>query len=442
MIGRWYKTNKKVGQSEVGVWLVSHKPELAERLLEKMEKIFRFYSEIYTAYPLPTLTYLEFPNDYAAWNGFLKVVFMRESATWGILDDIEFIAHEMAHNWWPNYIGLRRNEELDLDGEAFCDFSAALANEFLFGSVKKQERAKESVWFMAYPEEKHQKGRLLLHNLRLIYGDQLFFKWITNFSKNYKGRRAGVEDIFAMAPQKEGFDLNGFLKNWVQVKIPPVFELKYEKNKTKSGNRHEIMVTIHQHSNPLARWHIPVLIRSKDAEIQKVLELTGEITKSRFEIEFEPEEVLLDPNYIIPKRVPEFQKYADVLVLIDATAFPLIFKKNYQDCLPFLFKALELDEENAETHYLIGRAYKSLNQSDKAKGFFSTATAKTLGWYMGNRYTTDQLHVYSHWELAQIFLKERNYNLARKNLESILKKPDIEGYHAKASDELDKIKNF
>lgn len=71
-----------------------------------------------------------------------------------------------------------------------------------------------------------------------------------------------------------------------------------------------------------------------------------------------------------------------------------------------------------------------------------TATAKILGWYMGNRYTTDQLHVYFHWELAQIFLKEGNFALARKNLEAILTKPDIEGYHARASDELKKLAKF
>ncbi len=443
MIGKWHKTNRKVGQSEVRVWLASHKPELAEKLVETIEKIFCFYSEIYTAYPRPDFTYLEFPNDYAAWNGYLKVVFMRESATWGIPDDIEFVAHEIAHNWWPNYIGLKRDEELDLDGEAFCDFSAALANEFLFGSVKKQERAKELVWFMAYPEEKYRKGKFLLHNLRLIYGDKLFFKWVKDFSERYKGRRTSTEDFFAMAPRKEGFDLNGFLATWKEVKILPVFELQYDKKKMKSGNRYEITISIHQQPNPpIIGWHIPVLVRSKDTEVQKLVELTGEVTKSRLETEFEPEEVLLDPNYIIPRRVPEFQKYAEALILIDAKAFPLIFKKNFQDCLPFLFQALELDTENAETHYLIGRAYKNLNQPDKAKEFFSTATAKILGWYMGNRYTTDQLHVYSLWELAQIFLKEGNYALARKNLEAILIKPDIEGYHAKASDELKKIKNI
>jgi hypothetical protein len=439
MIGKWEKTSSKVAQSDIRVWLASRKPELAEKLIGKIEKIIRYYSEIYTVYPRPSFTYLEFPNDYAAWNGYLKVVFMRESATWGILDDVEFMAHEIAHNWWPNYIGLKRNEELDLDAEAFCDFSAALANEFLFGSVKSQERAKDLVWLMAYPDERYRKGKLLLHNFRLIYGDQSFFRWIKDFSEKYKGKRTSVEDFFAIAPQKEGFDLNEFLNNWAQIKIPPILELKYEKRNTKSGDRCEVMITIHQQSNPLARWYLPVLFRSKNTEVQKVVNLTGKITESFFETEFEPEEVLLDPNYIIPRRTPEFQKYAETLVLIDAKAFPLIYKKNYQDCLPFLFKALELDGENAETHYLIGRVYKNLNQPDKAKEFFSTTTTKLLGWYMGNRYTTDQLHVYSHWELAQIFLKEKNYALARKHFETILAKPDIEGYHAKALEELKKL---
>jgi hypothetical protein len=44
--------------------------------------------------------------------------------------------------------------------------------------------------------------------------------------------------------------------------------------------------------------------------------------------------------------------------------------------------------------------------------------------------------------LAQIYLKEGNDALAQKNLEAILKKPDIEGYHGKASGELKKIKIF
>ncbi len=442
MVGDWHKTTKRSSQTEIRVWLTSEKPELAEQLVKRIESILELYSRLYTPYPLESFTYIEFPNDYPAWNGYLKLVFMREYATWGILDDIEFVAHEIAHNWWPNYIGLKGNEELDLDAEAFCDFSATLVNEFLFGSVKRQERAKDLVWFMAYPEDKYRKGRSLLHNLRLIYGDQLFFKWIKDFSERYKGRTTSIEDFFGMAPRKEGFDLNGFLANWKEIKIPPVFDLKYQKKKIKLADWHEITINIHQQSNPLAKWYLPVLIRSKDMEVQKVVELRGETTESRFETEFEPEEVLLDQNYIIPRRVPEFQKFADVLVLIDAKVFPLIWKNKEEECVPLLLKALELDKENAETHYLLGRVYKNLGQQDKAKQYFSEAANKNLGWYMGNRYTTEQLYVYSHWELAQIYLKEGNDALAQKNLEAILKKPDIEGYHGKASDELKKIKIF
>ena len=66
---------------------------------------------------------LEFPNDYPAWNGFLKLVFMRESATVDIVNNIKFVAHEIAHNWWPNYIYLKPDQRFHIDGETFCSFS-------------------------------------------------------------------------------------------------------------------------------------------------------------------------------------------------------------------------------------------------------------------------------------------------------------------------------
>ncbi|MFB0519410.1 MAG: tetratricopeptide repeat protein, partial [Acidobacteriota bacterium] len=244
------------------------------------------------------------------------------------------------------------------------------------------------------------------------------------------------------APTKEKFDLNEFLINWQQVKVIPTFKLQYKIKKIEPSDRYELIVTIYQDSDFVVKWYIPIQVQSKAQQVQEIVKLTKRTTECRFEISFKPEEVLLDPNYLVPRRVPQFQKGADVLVLIDSKAFPLIFKKKDKESLLFLLRALELDDENAETHYLLGRAYKILNQQDKAKQFYSQAVSRRLGWYMGSRYTTEQLHVYSHWQLAQIFLKEGNYDLARKNLEALLQKPDIEGFHKRATEELKKLPEF
>ena len=442
MIGKWHKTTKKSDNVEIRVWLTSDKPELAAQLVDRIEGIHNLYSQIYTPYPRDTFTYLEFPNDYPAWNGFLKLVFMRESATADIVNDIAFVAHEIAHNWWPNYIYLQSDQRFLIDGETFCSFSEYLAQEFLLGSVDKQGQARHMVVFIAYPEEEHRKGRFLLHNLRLIYGDQMFFPWLKKFSEKYKRKRTSIDDFLAMAPPKEQFDLNEFLKNWQEVEALPTFKLTHEMKKIEPGDRYELIVNIYQDSDPLAQWYLPILMKSKAQQVQKIVKLIEKTTTCRFELSFEPEEVLLDPNYLVPRRVPQFQKGADVLALIDSKAFPLIFKKKDKESLPFLLRALELDDENAETHYLLGRAYKILNQQDKAKQFYSQAVSRRLGWYMGNRYTTEQLHVYSHWQLAQIFLEEKKYDLARKNLEAILQKPDIEGFHKRALEELKKLPDF
>ena len=439
MIGKWHKTTKKSDNVEIRVWLTSDKPDLAAQLVDRIESIIDLYSKIYTPYPHITFTYLEFPNDYAAWNGFGNLVFMRESSTFNIVNNIKIVAHEIAHNWWPNYIYLKPDQRFYIDAEAFCNFSAFLAQEFLLGSVDKQGHAKYIVALMAYPEKDDHKGLLLLHHLRLIYGDQLLFKWLRDFSEKYKRKKTSIDDLLAMAPLKEQFDLHKFLTNWQEVKVLPTFKLQYKIKKIEPGDRYELIVNIYQDSDPLAKWYLPIQVQSKAHQVQKIVKLTKSTTECRFELSFKPEEVLLDPNYLVPRRVPQFQKGADVLALIDSKAFPLIFKKKDKESLPFLLRALELDDENAETHYLLGRAYKILNQQDKAKEFYSKAVSKRLGWYMGSRYTTEQLHVYSHWQLAQIFLEEKNYDLARKNLEAILQKPDIEGFHKRATEELKKL---
>lgn len=438
MVGKWHKKVIHSDKVEIRAWLVSDKPKLAHQLVKRIERVIKLYSEIYTPYPHRTFTYLEFPNDYSAWNGFGKLVFLRESA----ILDFEWVAHEIAHNWWPNYIVLRRDNQLDLDSEAFCDFSAALAHEFVLGSVNKQGRAHDMVWLMAYPEGQHWKGIPLLHNLRLIYGDKLFFRWLRQFSEKFKGREAFAGDLFAMAPHKEGFELNGFLASWGTIRVPPTFKLHFETMKKEAGGLYELTVRIDQESDPLVKWYVPIQVRSKHGVFEKMVALKDKTTTCHLALDSEPQEVTLDPNYYVSRRVPEFQKFADVLVLTDDKIFPLLREKKYQECLPLLLRALELDPENAETYYLLARVHKNLNQEEKAKQFYSEVIDKKLGWYMGNRYTTGQLHTYSHWELAQTYSKEGNYQQARKNLEGILQGLDIEDYHKKASEELKRLSGF
>ncbi len=148
-----------------------------------------------------------------------------------------FMAHEIAHQWWGHGVGWQNYHDQWLS-EGFSQYFAALyANTFRGDGVFQGVLRRMRRWAM---NESHQgpvhlgyrvghikndgrafraivynKGAMVLHMLRLMVGDEPFFKGLRRFYNSSRFRKVGSEDFRFAMEIESGLDLERFFERWI-----------------------------------------------------------------------------------------------------------------------------------------------------------------------------------------------------------------------------------
>ena len=148
-----------------------------------------------------------------------------------------FVAHEVAHQWWGQAVGWRNYHEQWLS-EGFSQYFAALYarqahGEEVFAEVLKQMRrwsidaAAQGPVYLGYRIGHirndsrmfraivYNKGALVLHMLRRLVGDDVFFGGVRRFYRDWRFKRAGTEDFRQAMEEASGRSLERFFEQWV-----------------------------------------------------------------------------------------------------------------------------------------------------------------------------------------------------------------------------------
>jgi len=182
--------------------------------------------------PLPNSP-LVWRNDPAAFSGFTDF----------------FIAHELAHQWWGQAVGWRNYHEQWLS-EGFAQYFAAMyaqhqRGDELFASVLRQMRRwaidesdqgpvylgyrlghirNESRIFRALV---YNKGATVLHMLRRLVGDDVFFRGLRRFYWTARFHKAGTEDFREAMEQESGRSLERFFERWIYGSTLPKLKITH-----------------------------------------------------------------------------------------------------------------------------------------------------------------------------------------------------------------------
>ena len=156
-----------------------------------------------------------------------------------VMDDpsaIGLIAHELAHQWWGNMVTCHAWTEFWLN-EGFATFMAAAYREQRFGretylediaSMRKRYedvRARGNDRPLVFPDWTrptaddrtlvYQKGGYVLHELRALLGDAVFWDGIRRYTTKHFGASVTTKDFQAAMEQASGQDLHRFFDRWV-----------------------------------------------------------------------------------------------------------------------------------------------------------------------------------------------------------------------------------
>ena len=189
---------------------------------------------------------------------------------------IPLVAHEVAHQW---YYGMVANSELYrafLD-EGFAEYMTVWFLEQAFGEEQPQSIGKKGIdqfldpysyrfarLYYGYLQSAHagfdaplnthssdfrgavgqfggyglvyQKGGLMLHQLRYVLGDELFYAALRHYFDTWKFKHPYPEDFRQAISQFTGIDLNWFFDQWLETTKKVDYAVKSLKPKGALGN--------------------------------------------------------------------------------------------------------------------------------------------------------------------------------------------------------------
>ncbi len=146
------------------------------------------------------------------------------------------VAHELAHQWFGNSVGIRRWSDIWLN-EGFASYAeflwqahadpaydvdramAALRAE----NEKRLGRPADPGKAGLFSPATYLRGALTLHALRITVGDDEFFRILQTWTKKYAGSTATTTDFIALTNLIAERDLTAFFHDWLDTdRVPPL----------------------------------------------------------------------------------------------------------------------------------------------------------------------------------------------------------------------------
>jgi len=231
------------------------------------------------------------------------------------------VSHEFAHHWFGDIISPGTWADVWLN-EGFATYCEALWDEYNGGySFYKSAILADAAgyvagnpgwpiynpqWAVTTPDENtmfnlaitYYKGACVLHMLRYVLGDSVFFASIKGYATdplNFRLKNAITDDFVQKISDVSGQDLHWFFNEWLKEPNHPVYNNYYSIDPA----AHKVDVTMNQTQTNAPFFTMPVELKfSFDSGPDTTIRVKNTSNKQEFSFTFNrnPTAVIFDPN--------------------------------------------------------------------------------------------------------------------------------------------------
>ncbi|MBN2053408.1 M1 family metallopeptidase [bacterium] len=225
-------------------------------------------------------------------------------------------AHEMSHMWWGDSVTLADCADVWLN-EGFASYCEVLWLEYFYGAEDAAahlahfaelyfgEDALPDGRFPIYdppPEQVwsytvYKKGAWVLHMLRDVVGETVFRDILSTYYQRHVYGNAVIADFQAVCEEIHGADLDWFFSEWIYAAGFPVYAWDWRSSPGRDGNAVLIAVDqVQDASAPIFRMPLSFELKNGEQEQRVTATVDARFHTIRVETDWEPEEVVFDPD--------------------------------------------------------------------------------------------------------------------------------------------------
>ncbi len=229
------------------------------------------------------------------------------------------VAHELAHQWWGNMITCESFHHIWLN-EGFASYCESLWYEYLNGPGTASEYQMSANYYLGpgtvyveSPETEnifdvglsYKKGSWILHMLRNVIGEEVFFKAIkTYYNSHLQYGTATTEDFESVCEDVSGVNLDKFFHQWVYEEGFPIYSVSWES--TKSKDQYSLVLHLDQKQTDYIFWvPLDITVTTADGETTLVVIDSLASQEFNFSLRSEPLKLEIDRENWVLKTVYE-----------------------------------------------------------------------------------------------------------------------------------------